>query len=102
MNPAKMARLINQIPDEVRVEFWMGVVTVTNGKATMACYRGSCLWSHVDIIVVVDFINDNLQQITDRDMYFVMYGRDELHYETIKRFFPPTDERYQKVYNIIK
>lgn len=97
-----MARLINQIPDEVRVEFWMGVVTVTNGKATMACYRGSCLWSHVDIIVVVDFINDNLQQITDRDMYFVMYGRDELHYETIKRFFPPTDERYQKVYNIIK
>lgn len=102
MNPKQIARLINSIPPGLRHEYTLSVITVINGKATNLCFR-EFYQNHPDIKIVIELITANPNEFSNKDMYFVMSGRDELHYKDIGYFVPESDtDHYQKVLETMK
>jgi len=71
--------------------------TVIDGKVIkMECFSvtGDCR-EYTDGLVVMDFINYYSRELSIKDLYFIMYDKDEVHFETVREEMTPYEYKKQ-------
>ena len=58
--------------------------TVIDGKVRkMDCFANDCLNS-MEALLIQDFINQFSRELSIKDLYFIIYNRDSIHYEAAR------------------
>jgi len=102
MQPIQMARLIDNMHIHLRQELAMIVYTVIDGKTRKVdCFSRQCPWFR-DGKMIRDFVDQLAEELSIKDLYFVAYNRDEIHYDTIRSSVGAYDYNktgFEKVYD---
>jgi len=71
----------------------MNTFTVIDGEVRkMDCFAGDC---YGDALFIRDFVNYFSSELSIKDLYFVTYNRDEVHFETVRESMSPFE--YKKI-----
>ena len=69
----------------------MNTFTVIDGEVRkMDCFAGDC---YGDALFIRDFVNYFSSELSIKDLYFVTYNRDEVHFETVRESMSPFENK---------
>ena len=103
MRPPQMARLINEIPQSLKNTHQMVVHTVIDGKVLYECLGEKSFYEMLrnDAVLIADFVETYASEMGVKDLYFVTYFLDQLHYDYLRSNIGPlfTNEAlFEKIY----
>jgi len=94
MQPIQMARLIDNMHIHLRQELAMIVYTVIDGKTRKVdCFSRQCPWFR-DGKMIRDFVDQLAEELSIKDLYFVAYNRDEIHFATVQGTMVGYDQQH--------